>query len=540
MEEKEILFIDEEFSPLLTEGECEDLKPIMKDFMEAYTQNADKPAEEWLGQKMGEYLPDKSPEEIKNVTNEIITSIRVTEEKKSSLAAAISNGRSKESWFASEVKKATSAMSMEGQVKYLSGLDTALKDANNAMFDVITTKAGSLSKNPCLDGFIAEEFHAQTFNLNAAAAGSPYRAEALKPNGQAYAKNSVDIVIRDIREASKTNVKRYQSKYCKDAAESVRKYNEGNYRGQQFLAPADQIGDIPKKATAVIESPDGITSNPLTKPDAKQLQNEAQSGNWKEMNWNEYNTKDLAMGVGRQIGHAAIQGAAIGVGIDIAQKLWNGEEIKGEEVVETALTSGTDFGVKAAAAGALKVGAEKGAIKCIPSGTPAGDIANIAFIAVENVKILGKMATGELSGKEGLEKMELTTMSAITGLATIAATADMVSKVGEVVGGAVGTFIAGPAGTAVGAVVGKAAAAVTGFVAGSVAYMAGSKYGEVVVKTAQKIRDKVVSTAKEIGARVGTTIKNGAEKLATAVKNGIGKLKEGAQKVGNALKKIFA
>ena len=44
----------------------------------------------------------------------------------------------------------------------------------------------------------------------------------------------------------------------------------------------------------------------------------------------------------------------------------------------------------------------------IPKGTPAGTIANIAHVAVENVKIAGKMATGELTVKEGLEKMEQT------------------------------------------------------------------------------------------------------------------------------------
>lgn len=86
--------------------------------------------------------------------------------------------------------------------------------------------------------------------------------------------------------------------------------------------------------------------------------------------------------------------------------MWSGEEIDGTEIIETALFSGTDFGIKAAAAGALKVGAEKGIISAIPKGTPAGTIANIAFVAVENVKVIGKMATGDITIKEGLDKME--------------------------------------------------------------------------------------------------------------------------------------
>ena len=39
----------------------------------------------------------------------------------------------------------------------------------------------------------------------------------------------------------------------------------------------------------------------------------------------------------KQAGQAALMGAAVGVGFDIAQKVWNGEDIKGEELVETAL-----------------------------------------------------------------------------------------------------------------------------------------------------------------------------------------------------------
>lgn len=119
----------------------------------------------------------------------------------------------------------------------------------------------------------------------------------------------------------------------------------------------------------------------------------------------------------KQAGQAALMGAAVGVGFDIAQKVWNGEDIKGEELVETAIVSGADFGIKAAAAGALKVGVEKGVITAIPKGTPAGTLANIAYVAVENAKIVSKMATGDLTVKEGLEKMEQTTVATVAGIA---------------------------------------------------------------------------------------------------------------------------
>lgn len=367
--------------------------------------------------------------------------------------------------------------------KYLQNLDHALDTANESLYRTIHTQAGAISQNPHLDGFIAEQHHAQTFNLNAEAAGSPYRAKVLEPAGNGYAKNSVDIVIVD---DSSHVVRRYQSKYCKDAEATAKAFEHGDYRGQQKLVPEGQEQDIAKKVTTVIEAPDGTTSSPLSKERAKELQDEAQSGKWNDLNWNEYKAKDLAIGIGKQAGQAALMGAAVGVGFDVARKVWNGEEIKGEELVETAIVSGTDFGVKVAAAGALKIGAEKEIIKAIPKGTPAGTIANIAHVAIENVKIVGKMVAGELSAKEGFEKMEQTTVATVAGIST--------STKGAAIGATIGTVF-GPVGTAAG-----------GFIGGTVGYMAGSKVGETIVKGVQKIREKAKNVVKSIGRSVSNVI----------------------------------
>jgi len=489
---KEVLLLDEEDAPIIVEQECEEFKLILKGFVEYYTENKEKPVEEWLTQKMQEQLPDRKPEEVQAMAKEIIISVKTTEEKQASLTKATNNGRSRESWFATETQKAISAMSAKEASKYLEELDTALRSANESLYRTITTQAGVVSQNRCLDGYIAEQYHAQTFNLNAQAKGSEYRAKVLEPSGKAYAKNSVDVVIVD---GNGKVVKRYQSKYCKDAKATEKAFEHGDYRGQQKLVPKEQQTNITKKSTIVLEAPDGTTSKPLTKNEAGQLRDEAQSGNWNELNWNEYATKDLAIGIGKQAGYAALQGAAIGVGFDVAQKLWNGEEIKSEEIVETALVSGADFGVKAATAGALKVGVEKEVIKAIPKGTPTGTIANIAYVAIEDAKVVGKIITGELSVKEGIDKIEQTTVATVAGLATIGK--------GSAIGAAVGTVF-GPVGTAVG-----------GFLGGTIGYMAGSKVGETIVKGAQKIRDG----ARKVASTIGDGIKSAANTVVSGVKN---------------------
>lgn len=495
-EEYEVLAIDNMYHPILIEDECVEFKPIIKDFMGSYAKNSNIPVEEWLQNKMQESLPDRSSEEIRKMTDEIITAIKTSEEKKSSLNKAVSNGRSKESWFASEMNQATSAMSAQEASKYLAGLDSALNSANEALYSTITTQAGKVSQNPRLDGFIAEQYHAQTFNMNAKAAGSSYRAEVLEPNGSGYAKNSVDVVIKD---GNGNIVKRYQSKYCKNAEATAKAFEKGDYRGQQKLVPDGQQADIQKKCTNVISSPDGIKSNPLSKSRAEQMRNEAQSGKWNDLNWNEYKAKDLTLGIGKQAGYAALQGAVIGVGFDVAQKLWNGEDVKAEDVIETALTSGADFGIKAAAAGALKVGVEKNIIKVIPKGTPAGTIANIAFVAIENIKVIGKMATGDLSLKEGVNKLEETTVSTVAGLAAMAKGAAL----GASLGASVSTVFA-PVGVAVG-----------GFIGGTVGFIAGSTIGKTVVKGVQKLRDGAIKTIKT----VGNGIKNTAKSIGKGIKN---------------------
>lgn len=489
-EEKFELLLDEEDGPILVEEECKAVEPILKDFAETYAANADKPVKIWLVPKMQEQLPDRKPEEVEAMVDEIISTIETNEKKKASLNEAINDGRSKESWFASEAKTATSAMSIQEAAKYLTGLDNTLQKANESLYRTITTKAGNISQNPSLDGFIAEQYHAQTFNLNAEATGSPYRAKVLEPTGDGYAKNSVDIVIVD--ENGKI-VKRYQCKYCKDAKATEQAFEQGDYRGQQKLIPKDQEGQVGKKSTTVLEAPDGTTSTPLTKTKAEQMRAEAQSGNWNELNWNEYAAQDLAVGIGKQAGKAALQGAVIGVGTEVAQKLWDGEPIDGEEIVETAIVSGADFGLKAATAGALKVGVEKEVITVIPKGTPAKTIANIVFVGIENLKILGKTATGEFTLKEGIEKIEQTTVATVAGL--------MTTEKGTKIGAAIGSVF-GPAGTAIGS-----------FLGGTIGYMAGSKFGEDVVECAHKVRDSAFKLAKTIAA--------GSKNVVSSVKNGI-------------------
>lgn len=470
----------------LSECEARKLKLLQQKFIKSYIDNKDKmEIEDWLVNELKNNLPKKTDIEIAEMSKEIVETIKINENNKKSLQEAINTGRSKESWFAANLKKLVSNFTTSQTAEYLYGLDEAIESANESMYSTITTKSGLINQNVNLDGFIAEQYHVNSFNLQAEIKGSEYRAKVLIPKeGQTYGKNSVDIVIKDKQGKI---VKKYQSKYYLDAKSTQKALESGDYRGQRKLVAEEQVKDI-NNATEYIESPDGIRSQPLSKQKAKDLQKEAQSGNWNDLNWNEYKSKDLAIGIGKQVGYAAIQGVAIGAGMKLATKVWNGEEIKAEEVVEQALVSGADFGLKAATAGALKVSVEKGIVKAIPKGTPAGTIANIAYVAVENVKVLGKVATGELTVKEGLNRMEQTTVATVAGIAG--------SAKGTAIGATIGTVF-GPVGTVVG-----------GFVGGTIGYIAGSKVAETVVKGVQRVREKAKEIVKEIGSSVVSVVGN--------------------------------
>lgn len=479
---------------IITEKEAEEVSKLQRKFLESYAASKDKmTVEEWLPKELKKQLPKRKKEEIQAMSTEIIETLKITENMKKSQQEAIANGRSKESWLASTLMQSTSHMSAKESAKYLHGLDEAIEKANTEMYETIMTKGSGFqlpNQNPNLDGFIAEQHHVNSFNLDAAAKGSDLRAEVpeLKP-GETYSKNGFDIVIKD---GTGKRIHQYQLKYGATAEDTIRMLKNGNYNNQTIVVPEDQVEAVqkafPNKTVTSKISEDGVSSKSLTKEDAKKLQEDAQSGNFMEAEWNEYSNREIAIGIGKQTGYACLQGAAIGAGMNIAAKVWNGEEINGEEVIEAAVVSGADFGVKTATAGALKVASEKGILKIIPKGTPAGTIANIAFVAVENVKVLGKVASGELTIKEGIDVMQQTTGACVAGIAA--------STEGAAIGASIGMCL-GPVGAAVG-----------GFIGGTLGYMAGSTVGKAVVKGVQKVRDTAIKAVKSVGKAVVSGVKS--------------------------------
>lgn len=488
--------INESFDPKMQEAQAITIKNMQQEFVQSYLNKPESvDTKEWLKAQMASKLPETPLDQINAYADEITSTLETIEQNKVKLEAANNNGRPVESWFYNELRTANSNMSAQEAGKYLQALDKAIQRATDELTETISTKSGQVNQNPSLHGFIAEQHHANTFNLEAEATGSVFRARVLKPENGGYGANSLDIVIENKNTGKIAS--RYQVKYGKDAKATAEAFERGDYRGQQKLVPAGQEGAIGKKATATLEAPDGTKSKPLSIDEAKRMQKDAQSGKTLEYDYNDYSLKQLSYSIAKEAGKSALLGAAVGGGIEIAKQVWKEEKINGEELVKKALQSGADAGAKAATAGALKVLAERGALTILPKGTSACAITAIASLAVDNVKVFAQAANGQMSAKEAFYTMEQNTVATIAGT--------VVSVEGAAIGATIG-LVLGPVGSFVG-----------GLVGGFIAFMAGSTLGRAVTKAVQQVREvalSYVSTAVNAAAKTATAIGN-------AVVNGI-------------------
>ncbi len=441
----------------------------------------------WLADEFRRY-PDlwTGEEEIVSTANEIVANVERANADKASLHAHLDAGKSKASWLAGKIEQGAAAAGAAKVGDYAAGIDKAVETANEQMRKTISTHSG----NSNLDGYIAEQHHVDTFNLDAAAKDSPLRAE----RGGSHGKNSVDVVIKD---GDGNIVRKYQSKYGKDA-QATRKYlKKGDYRGQRKLVPSDQEGGIPQ-STDRIEA-DGVHSKPLTKDEAKRLQEKAQQEQENRYyEWNDVNRIEIAKSIGKQ----ALVGAAITCGFQgariLGRRVWNflrgkenppaSEDLR--EFFESSVKSAGHVGAQTAVTGAIVVAVKNGWIKVLKKDTPVGIIVGIVHVGMENAKVLFKLAKGELNGEEALDAMGNCTASAVGGLVGAAK--------GMVMGAKLGLAL-GPPGAMIG-----------GFVGGVVGGMAGSKVGEAVweggkvfAKTAAKVVKGVVEGTVEVVKNVG-------------------------------------
>ena len=511
----------------LANKKVEDIEKIATELIsgiEVYYQKK-KEVEKYqsVGITNGDYLGNEILEKVANEIEEaeIVDTKEVIEDMKeaSNILSQYNEAMIYETAAVKEPQLVANVLSAKSVNNYVDSINTAIDNANKATIESITTKAGTINQNPNLDGFIFEEHHVGTFNIDAAVKQKSYHAEALKPElGETYGKNSIDIVIED----SGKYVKKYSAKAYKNANETAKSFYDKitgyKYKFQSKLVPTDQTKEIVNSVDKI--KFDNVESKGITKTEIKNIQSELQSGNKKTDIFSfkkDVNTISISKQIGKQAMVNGTIGLAIGMAANIGTKIIQGKEVEVEEVIETGIKTGESIGLSTAVAGGIKVAVEKEIIPAMSNST-------IGAIAATSIDIIGtacKLGSGEISLGEAIKEVGTSISSAYSAIvsssfgytATIAA-AGMVGL------GTMGT---------VGTVIGTGVALVAGAVCGTV----GSKIGGAIANGVGTIAEKVVDKAVEVVKEGMDTVKNIANGVVNKVQSIGKKISSGLSKVAS-------
>jgi len=460
------------------ENEKESFEIIQNIVLSYKNKPEEQSLEAWVCQELANNKLYQAQEELQKDAFEIVNSITTAHRNKEEITSVLEKKKSVESWVVKKIQEGAKQANIKEIGKYAYTIEQSLQEANELSLKTFINQDGLINQNKNLHGFIAEEHHVNSFNIEASLHGSNYRAHMLQSTG----KNSVDIVIKDL--ITGKIVKKYGAKYGVDASATKSYLKKGDYKGQRKLVPDGQHTQI-QNATNYIEM-DGIQSKPLSYEDARAIQKEIQEKNHiQEYNWDKVNKTKVAKSIVIESGKIVLMHTLIQGGRILSRRVYNTirsqknpaiqEDIK--EWLETSWNGAKDIGLEVAVSTGVLIAAKKGLLGTVAKNTPAGQIANMVYVGMENTKVIYKMAKGELGFKEGIQEMQKVSLSAIGGI--IGATKGMA------VGAAIGS-VAGP----VGAVIG-------GFVGSVIGGIVGSGAGELIAKTDQKIREVALKGVEE-------------------------------------------
>ena len=399
----------------------------------------------------------------------------------------------------------------------------------------ITTKTGNINQNPNLDGFIFEEYHAGTFNIDATVKQKSYHAEVLKPGaGETYGKNSIDIVIKE----AKKNMKKYSAKAYKNANETAKSFYDKitgyKYKFQSKLVPTDQTKEIVNSVDKI--KFDNVESKGITKTEIKNIQSELQSGNKKTDIFSfkkDVNTISISKQIGKQAMVNGTIGLAIGMAANIGANIITGKGLEAEEVIEAGIKTGASMGMATAVAGGIRVAVEKKVIPTVFSRILTNN--TIGAVAVASMDIVGtafKLGSGEITLGKAVKDVG-NSISASYG-------AIISSGIGFSGGMALATTIGlGTIGT-VGTILTGGLALVTGAVCGVVGSKVGGAIANGIGTVAETIVDgavDIIKAGKEVVKSLASGVWNGLKAAGNTVTSGASSV---VSSIGSFFKGLFS
>lgn len=492
----------------ITEVQASEVRELLSANLQDYkakgTEISDK---KWLENLFIREIPDITKGEAEAKADEILKSIDVFDSNLKSVNEAYENGISKEKWLADKIEEYSVGLSVNQYGQKLEMINQSMYQANMELYDALhRVSDGGAKMSLNLDGNIAEHMIAKTAQQSALIQGKNVKVDVR----EVFTKNSVDVRVIN---GDTGHYQNFQLKFGKDAKATIDLIERGNYNNQQIIVPSEQLSEVQAHFRAkgsektISDHIDafGAKGKGFTKEEMKELQKSFQEeGITPEINYSHYETRELAVLIGKNAAVCALQAAAITTGLSVAQRICSGEKADSDELVEIAITSGSDTAVKIITAGTLETAVQKGIITVIPKATPAGVIANIACVGIENVKILYKIAKGDISLTRGIDSMGRATVSMAGGL--------MAMNKGALIGGALLSWLPG------GIIAG-------GLIGGLAGYLAGSKVGDMVYSAGKK----VAGTTKQLAKSAVNGLKKAGSKISSGIKS-----------IGKSVKSLFS
>ena len=527
----------------LANKKVEDIEKIATELIsgiEVYYQKK-KEVEKYqsVGITNGDYLGNEILEKVANEIEEaeIVDTKEVIEDMKeaSNILSQYNEAMIYETAAVKEPQLVTNVLSAKSVNNYVDTVNNAIDSANKTLMESITTKTGNINQNPNLDGFIFEEYHAGTFNIDATVKQKSYHAEVLKPGaGETYGKNSIDIVIKE----AKKNMKKYSAKAYKNANETAKSFYDKitgyKYKFQSKLVPTDQTKEIVNSVDKI--KFDNVESKGITKTEIKNIQSELQSGNKKTDIFSfkkDVNTISISKQIGKQAMVNGTIGLAIGMAANIGANIITGKGLEAEEVIEAGIKTGASMGMATAVAGGIRVAVEKKVIPTVFSRILTNN--TIGAVAVASMDIVGtafKLGSGEITLGKAVKDVG-NSISASYG-------AIISSGIGFSGGMALATTIGlGTIGT-VGTILTGGLALVTGAVCGVVGSKVGGAIANGIGTVAETIVDgavDIIKAGKEVVKSLASGVWNGLKAAGNTVTSGASSV---VSSIGSFFKGLFS
>ena len=533
----------------LPNKKAEDIEKIATELISGieiyYTKKKEVEKYQSLGITNGDYIGNEILEKIADEIEEaeIIDTKEVIEDMKeaSNILSNYNEAMIYETAAIKEPQLVANVLSVNSINNYVDSINTAIDSANKTLMESISTKAGTINQNPNLDGFIFEEYHAGTFNVDAVVKQKPYHAEALKPElGETYGKNSIDLVIEDTGKY----VKKYSAKAYKNANETAKSFYDKmtgyKYKFQSKLVPTEQTSEIANSVDKIKYN--NVESKGITKAEIKEIQNDLQTGNKKAdiINFkNDVNTISISKQIGKQAMVNGTMGLGIGMVANIGANIITGKGVEAEEVIEAGIKTGASMGMATAVAGGIRVAVEKKVIPTVFSRVLTNN--TIGAIAAASMDIIGtafKLGSGEITLGKAIKDIGKSVGAAYGAIVAsgwgYAGGMAIAGMIGLGTIGAVGTIL----GVGVAVVAGAVCATVGSKVAGAIANGIGAVAGTIVdgavgiVKAGKEVVKSVASGVWNGVKAVGGAIVGGATAIVKGVGSAIGSIASG---IGSAV-----